>query len=513
VLSKQPSLLGAALIIASITCAIAAEPLRQLSVDASQSHSVIRSLQGVDGLPMGADAGALGILDGPDLRSAWRAAHVDAVRTYIWHARLDTVNNAASLFPNWAADSDNPASYNFALADAAVRASREIGAEILFTIASSIPQNTRPPAELGKWGDVVRHIVLHYNKGWANGFTNAVRYWEIGDEPDLNTFHFSGTPEQFYAMYEAAAHAVKSVDAQLQVGGPGLAFPLNESAPFREGFLSFVQSHSLPFDFFSWKWYSDATEDPWDIPRVSVTTTKVLTEHGLAKTPQFITNWNFDAIPTARPDDLTRAAYESAALTYMQSTILARAFIFRGDAAMGSPKDPDADKTTRMFNADGTPLKSALAFTAVGRMLDTPERLTVTGSDDNGFAVLAGRNSARDEVQVLITNYAISPHFLAPTDVKSLDFDLPIAATRVHVSMALPPRRTEATAKNNGGYDLRITGLPWGSSKFTVERYRIDHAHELTLVDSEAGRGTNARVSAVLPPPSVDLIVIRRVSH
>ncbi len=512
-MSSTKQYILAAALAAHICGAIAAEPLRQLTVDASQSHSAIRSLQGVDGLPMGSDAGALAILDGPDLCSAWRAAHVDAVRTYIWHARLDTVNNAAGLFPNWAADPDNPASYNFALADAAMRASHEIGAEVLFTIASSIPQNTRPPADVGKWAEVVRHIVLHYNKGWANGFTNAVRYWEIGDEPDLNTFHFSGTPEQFYAMYEAAARAVKSVDAQLQVGGPGLAFPLNEAAPYRDGFLSYIKSQSLPFDFFSWKWYSDATEDPFDIPRVSDTTTKVLAEHGLAGTLQFITNWNFDAIPTARPDDLARAAYESAALTYMQDTILARAFIFRGDAAMGSLKDPDADKTTRMFNADGTPLKSAQAFTAVGRMLDTPERLQVRGSDQNGFAVLAGRNSAHDVVQVLITNYGIAPEFLAATAMKSLDFDLPIAATRVHVSMALPPRRTNAIAKNNGGYDLRIMQLPWGAAKFTVERFRIDPTHDLTLVDSVAGHGATARVSAVLPPPSVDLIVIRRASH
>jgi hypothetical protein len=487
--------------------------LRKLTVDAGRSLAVIRSLQGVDGLPLGADAGALGILEGPDLRSRWKAAHVDAVRTYIWHARLDTVDNAASLFPHWAADPKDPAAYNFALADAAVRAAREVGADILFTVASSIPQSTRPPADIGKWADVVRHIVMHYNKGWAGGQSDAVRYWEIGDEPDLNTFHFSGTPQQFYDMYDQAARAVKSVDPALWVGGPGLAFPLNDAAPFREGFLRAARARSSPLDFFSWKWYSDATEDPLDASRVAQTTTRVLADVGLAGTPQFITNWNFDAIPTARPDELLKAVYQSAALTYLQDAPVTRAFLFRGDAAMGSLKDPDADKTTRMFNSDGTPLKSGSALTAVGRMLDTPQRLAVTGNDSNGFAVLAGRSPAQDLVQVLITNYAIAPEYLAATTRKSLDFDLPIAADRVHVSMTLPPRRVNAVEKNNGGYDLRVRNLPWGNSRFQVERYRVDGTHDLALVDTVGGKGATAHVAATLPPPGIELIVIRRLKN
>src|SRR5579871_5449678 len=115
------------------------------------------------------------------------------------------------------------------------------------------------------------------------------------------------------------------------------------------GFLRTVKQRGLPFDFFSWKWYSDATEDPLDINRVSKVTTAVLEKFGLGKTPQFVTNWNFDAIPTARPDRLQMGVYESATLTYMQDSIIAKAFLFRGDAGMGTPKNPDPDLTTRMF--------------------------------------------------------------------------------------------------------------------------------------------------------------------
>jgi xylan 1,4-beta-xylosidase len=489
-----------------------AESLRQVSVDASDSIGTIRNFQGVDGLPAGSDAGGLQILDGPDLRRQWKVAHVSAVRTYIWHARLDTIDNPGSLFPKWSADPDDPQSYNFTATDAAIRASREIGAEILFTLASSIPQNTRPPADNAKYAAVVQRIVKHYCYGWANGFSGAVKYWEIGDEPDLNTFHFSGTPEQFYSMYEAAARAIKAVDSTLQVGGPGLAFPLNEQAPYREGFLRAVKQRALPFDFFSWKWYSDATEDPFDINRVAKTTTAVLEQSGLAGTPQFITNWNFDAIPIARPDRLQMGVYESAALTYMQDSIVTKAFIFRGDAGMGTAKDPDPDLTTRMFNRDGTPMTNAYGFIAVGHMLDTPQRLGVHGSDDKGFAVLAGRTPAGDQIQVLITNYAIPAEYLQPTTKTSLDFDLPIAATRVPVSMKLPSRRTEAVATDNDGYILTINHLPIKLQHYQISRYRLDKSHELTLVDTVMGSGSTLRAKALLPAPSVELIVVKQLT-
>jgi len=500
---------GGLLSLASLGGSAGAADLRVVRVDAAHKVGQIRSLQGVDGLPMGADAGGRNVHDGPDLRQRWKDAHVDFVRTYIWHARLDTVDNPGSLFPRWAADVNDPASYNFGATDAAVRASREVGADILFTVATAIPFNKKPPADLPKYAAVLAHIVSHYCKGWAGGFDGAIRYWEIGDEPDLNTYHFDGTPEQFYAMYEAASRAIKSVDPSLQVGGPGLAFPLNDAAPFREGLFRRVKEKGLPFDFFSWKWYSDATEDPFDINRVNMVVTAKLAEAGLAGTPQFITNWNFDAIPIARPDRLVMGVYESATLTYMQDSTVAKAFLFRGDAGMGTDKDPDPDLTTRMFNRDGTPMTNGYGFLAAGRMQATSQRLAVlAGSDDKGFAVLAGRSAGGDKLQVLITNYAVAPKYLEPTSKTSLDFELP--GTKVPVSMQLPKRRMDARQTHNDGYRLTIEHLPAALQHYKISRYRLDATHSLTLLDSRTGDGAVVRAEATLGPPSVELVVVEK---
>jgi hypothetical protein len=487
----------------------AAEPLRSLRVDASHSQGTIRSLQGVDGVPVGAiGAGNLGVPAGPDLLPHWSRARVDIVRSYIWLSRLDTIDNPGSLFPRWAADANDPASYNFAATDALVRASLSIGADVLFTIASSIPFNKQPPADVAKYAEVARHLVLHYTRGWANGFNNAIRYWEIGDEPDLNRYHFDGTPEQFYTMYDAVARAIKSVDPSLQVGGPGLAFPMNEQSAFREGFLGAVAERHMPCDFFSWKWYSDQSADPLDLARVSRTTTAMLAKYGLAGRKQFVTDWNYAGIPTNRPDRLRMGVYEAAALIYMQDTPIDRATLFRGDAAVWKPDDPDFDLTTRMFNADGTAMKNAYGFISAGQMLETPRRLRVTGGDDRGFAVLAGGNAAGTEVRVLIANYAIPAENLQPQPSPSINFNLPVTGKPVPVSWQQLPRRVEAAQKNNGGYELEVIGLPWGRGNYTVERYRYDATHDLTLLDRISGKGASVNLRADLPEPAVELVVI-----
>ena len=34
-------------------------------------------------------------------------------------------------------------------------------------------------------GEVCKHIVMHYNDGWNDGYHYNIAYWEIWNEPDL----------------------------------------------------------------------------------------------------------------------------------------------------------------------------------------------------------------------------------------------------------------------------------------------------------------------------------------
>jgi xylan 1,4-beta-xylosidase len=155
-------------------------------------------------------------------------------------------------------------------------------------------------------------------------------------------------------------------------------------------------------------------------------------------------------------------------------------------------------------------MKNAYGFIAMGHMLATPVRLKVSGGDDRGFAVLAGKDAKGTLVQVLITNYAIPASNLAPQLKDTIDFNLPVAGRPVPVSWKQLPRRVEAAQKNNAGYDLSVSGLPWGNADYEVDRYRLDADHDLTPIGTIRGHGRSVHVSATLPEPGVELLVIRQ---
>ena len=124
----------------------------------------------------------------------------------------------SAIFPDWNADPEKPESYHFG----AVRQVRPFDPEC--ARRSLLPHRPqlwrglyRPLPDFDKFASVVKHIAMHYNQGWANGFHDNIRYWEFWNEPDL-PFFWTETPERFYQLYEKTARALKSVDPAMKVG-------------------------------------------------------------------------------------------------------------------------------------------------------------------------------------------------------------------------------------------------------------------------------------------------------
>ncbi|MEY4761172.1 MAG: hypothetical protein RLZZ200_1028 [Pseudomonadota bacterium] len=501
--TRIAALLGVMSLIAGPLPADTAGTLRDITVDAGRVTGRIRDLQGVAGVPLAVPVD--GAREVPDLRDAWREAGVSFVRSFDWHARLDTDDNPDSLFPRWSADPDDPASYNFAVADRFVGAVKSMGAEVLFTLASEIPRSSKPPSDLAKYERVVRRIVEHYTLGWANGLQGAVRWWEFGDQPDFLKTHYDGTPEQFLEQYAAAARAVKSVDPALRFGGPNLAFPLNRDAVYREGLLRSLKARGLPLDFISWIWFADNTRDPLEFTRVANEVQRVLEASGYKDTPQILASFNMTGIANAKPDPLQGAGFLAAALILLQDAPVAHAAMFRLDSGWDLHyRFPDP---SHAFERDGTPDPRYHAFRLAGRMKDTPQRLQVTGSDDHSVVVLAGRDEKRQRVRILVSRYAIPERYLEPNGKEIFEFTVPIGEVRVPVSFRLLPRRGgEAADAGEAGWRIHVKNLPWGGRPYTIRRYRVDATHAGAMLSEERGTGNVVQVSAQLAPPAVELI-------
>ncbi len=469
-----------------------------MQVDAGKVIGQIRSYQGVNGPPTPVMAGL------PNLVRQYRELRVDQVRTHDFmgpteidskfeytnkdladlipdsaqRAGVVKAGNAAIIFPDMSADPENPASYRFGPTDKVLAAIRATGAEIYYRIGRSWGAEMNPPANFDKYVSVVKHIAMHYNQGWANGFHYQIRYWEFWNEPEG---FWLGTPEQFYSLYEKTALALKSVDPALKVGGDAVAHA--GPGPYREGFIEYCAAHHVPLDFYSWHTYASYSADPYDAVRIARQIRGILDANGFQKAESILSEWNlssdFRADEKAELESAHNAAYIGAVMSYFEDAPLDHAHFYRGDAAwMG------------LFNRQGEYFKTAYAFKAMGKMLDTPERLAVEGTDTFGFAALAGRSADGKTVQIIISNYAI------PTNFKSRKTFLPL--------------RTNIVYRDNSGYNLAIDNLPWGNKAFSLKRYRISKTQNLELVEEKSGSGGKLKLSHSLPADTIDLIVLER---
>lgn len=122
--------------------------------------------------------------------------------------------------------------------------------------------NVTPPREMREWTDLVTALVRHLVDRYG---IEEVRHWpiEVWNEPNLDIFWEHADQEAYFRLYEATARAIKDVDAELQVGGPGLA-PGPTCEAWWEPFASFVERRDVPIDFVSRHAYS--SHDPQEVP-------------------------------------------------------------------------------------------------------------------------------------------------------------------------------------------------------------------------------------------------------
>jgi hypothetical protein len=480
--------------------------LRQIRVDAARPIGKLRSLQGVNGAPAeGFHKPERFAFGGWNIPGSWDAtrgyhdARIDLIRTHDAYGPgdidaqfpdapgvlIDADRTHLSIFPNPKADPNDPKSYNFGPTDRLIASIKGVGAEVIFRLGRSEGSNVEPPQDLDHYAEVARHIVLHYNRGWANGFHYRIRYWEVWNEPDLGRIFWGGSAQHYFELYEKVARAVKKADRRALVGGPAIARP-NDDNPYVDDFLEYVRARKVPLDFYSWHWYATDSNDPLDVVRVGREMRARLDQYGFKKALSVLDEWNYGLMDPV-PGDLQRASFVTSALVYMQDAPIDLSALYRAD---------------NVFGKDGTtPDKTGQALIALGRMKDTPLRLPVDGADVDGFAVQSGRSKDGKTLQVLISNYQIPSEFIGPRKGE----DVLRVGTQFDVKLLT---RRSVTYRDNAGYDLTIDNLD-AKRTYTVERYRISQSNNLTLLDSSEQSGPRIRLHAELPPPAIELVVLK----
>ena len=485
--------------------------LSHIQIDARSDIGRIKPLRGVNGAPNLTFLGSDPLLHGPLINESkgYRAAHINLVRTHDSGGLADLDSNVGELppllpsiaaqraaiaavmartviFPNLAANPSDPRSYQFGPTDKLIEGIRNIGAQVLFRLGRDGMTTAPPPGDLAKYAEIIRHVVLHYDEGWDGGMRDAVRYWEVWNEPDLGKIWWRGTPDQYYALYAAAARAVKSADPHAMVGGPTIAL-VNQRTPYREGFLAFVRAHRLPLDFFSWHWYSVDADDPYQFVEIGRSMRVLLDRYGFTHTLSFLDEWNYDFRKLHSVPEIQVASFVATALIYMQDAPIDQTALYRAD---------------HLFNASGTPREpTGRVLLDLGALVDTPIRLRTAGTDDNGLAAVAGRNSDGSRLRIVVSNYQVPA-----TDMGPLPSGVEWHADHLFTMRILPRRTLHYPPARR--YELVVRHLREG--RYRVVRSRLTAAGFTTTQSVIRVHGTLS-MEIAMPPYMVDAYEIVRL--
>ena len=447
----------------------------ELSVDFSRPVGVVRALHGINKGPIA--AGGL-----VDVTAAMRALGVPCVRLHDCHWPNPDVVDVHAVFPNPAADPEQAASYEFALTDEYVAATRQTGAEIVYRLGESIEHTAtkrfaHPPSDPARWANVCLGIIRHYNEGWAGGFRHSIRYWEIWNEPENRPAMWSGSDEDYFALYRAAARAIKSQYPGLKVGGPAVGasgeFRAGQFQPtaFVTNFLALCRQEALPLDFFSWHCY---TADTSELVQRAAAIRRLLDTYGFTNTASHLNEWNYlpgntwapiarTSAPAARQAFYEQmagargAAFLSLALIELQDAPVQSCNLFHGELGGFG-----------LFNEHGVPQKNYHALHAFRGLLDAPRRVATQGGTSGKLGLAAGLNAGASEAVILLSNFAAA----------------------------------------ESEFQIAVTGLPW-PGEIAAEIRVVDAGHDLKLMSSETLAGATTAMSLRLESPAVALIRLK----
>ena len=105
--------------------------------------------------------------------------------------------------------------------------------------------NVTPPKDYNKWGDFIRNLTQHFTERYG---VDEVKTWyfEVWNEPNLSPGFWTGTQADYFKLYMYTSKAIKSVNINYKVGGPGTA-----GAAWETEMIDFCVKNNISIDFIS----------------------------------------------------------------------------------------------------------------------------------------------------------------------------------------------------------------------------------------------------------------------
>lgn len=105
--------------------------------------------------------------------------------------------------------------------------------------------NVTPPKNYDKWAGLIKNLTEHFTERYGAAEVKTW-YFEVWNEPNLSPGFWSSTQEEYFKLYKYAAQAIKSVNKNYRVGGPGTA-----GAAWESETINYCEKNNVPIDFIS----------------------------------------------------------------------------------------------------------------------------------------------------------------------------------------------------------------------------------------------------------------------
>jgi len=439
-------------------------------LDCNQTNGVIKSYSEVNCGPLKGP----NLIFGADLTNQYQKIGISFVRPHGVSGPFPDPTDISAIFPDFSADPTLESSYNFKASDKYIAGIIKAGCKVFYRLGEtgSIFKSMRtPPKDMNKWAEICKHITMHYNDGWNNGYHYNITYWEVWNEPDLPIF-WTGTANDYYQLYNITARTLKAYNSSLKVGGPCIYTITNTDKNYTEGFLKYLDDNDLPLDFFSWHHYPIT---PNQMYTDSIVLLDLLDRYGFTNCENIISEWNnVHYIPQRERDNAKNAAFTACSLTTFQYANIEYAFRYRGNTWSAPVRlwqlfGEDWSLFTK-YGQFKTPTLVYLAMHYITR--DTPIRLTTPIMDaSSGITYLAGISEDNANISILISNYNA----------------------------------------DDTSYNLELTNLTW-NTPYTVVHYLIDDKHHLEISKQEIKSGTSCTITQTLKNNTVHFIRLTNTS-
>lgn len=322
----------------------------------------------------------------------------------------------SNVFPDFDADENEPANYDFHYTDEYISAIQATGCQVYYRLGETIEWGSKKytahaPADFAKWARICEHIVRHYNEGWADGYFYDIQYWEIWNEPEnpgdaWGRCQWIGTKEEFFELYRVASGHLKRCFPQIKIGGYGSCgfyAVTRENVPktykgfvtWFTDFLDYVKEHNCPLDFYSWHIY---TGDEKELLAHAKYVRETLDKYGYSGTEAHLNEWNIQAEGAGfrEKHTLEGASFNAAVLCMLQNTPYV-------DMAMYYSFSTASRYNGFLDQNDGSVCAPWYPYIAFGQLYRLGNAVEVKGENAGVYATAAKDD---EEGGILIANYS-----------------------------------------------------------------------------------------------------------